>query len=182
MTENLRHATVVIVVEVIGVVSLCGGGREHQLDTVSVILHDAVIVPGDVASVTNPFLQRREILRGLKLAIVFPPLIFAGRFALFVSENCGFPRLQQQSSVIAAVVSAGRHPALIRAGEDREQCAIQVMKQSRPSSSLYRELPARLRQTYFPLREQGSCPLEPTRHRGRFQARLQSSADAFARR
>lgn len=38
MTVSFRHATVVIVVEVIDVVSFCGGGQEHQLNEITMVL------------------------------------------------------------------------------------------------------------------------------------------------
>lgn len=67
MPVSLRHTAVIIVVEVIGVVALGSRGWEHQLDIVTMVLHDAVVIPSNVASVTNPLLQSREIISGIEV-------------------------------------------------------------------------------------------------------------------
>lgn len=78
MPVSLRHAPTVIVVEVIGVVPLSRRGREHKLDIVPVVLHDTVVIPSNVTTITNPFLQSREIIRGIEIChssdIYYPTL------------------------------------------------------------------------------------------------------------
>jgi len=62
VTIHLRESTACIMVEIISIVSLGSGGRKHQLNIITMILHDAVIVPSDIAPVANPLLQSREII------------------------------------------------------------------------------------------------------------------------
>lgn len=66
MAEDLSQTTIIIVVEVIGIVPFNRRGRKHQLNIVTMVLHDTVVIPCNITFVTNPLLHSREILSGIE--------------------------------------------------------------------------------------------------------------------
>lgn len=102
VTIRFRESTVCIMVEIISIMSLGSGGREHQLDVVTMVLHDAVVVPSNVASVTNPLLQSREIVSRVEISHC------STSFRFVISVMFG------HSLIRAAIPNLQKHPSMLQ--------------------------------------------------------------------